>query len=34
MLTPEWKRVIGDAATFMDMQRITAAWAEEYVFNL
>lgn len=33
MATPEWRRVIEDAATFMDVQRITAAWAEELVFE-
>jgi uncharacterized protein (TIGR02118 family) len=33
MATSEWRRVIEDAASFMDMQRITAAWAEEYVFE-
>jgi uncharacterized protein (TIGR02118 family) len=33
MATPEWRRVIEDAATFMDMKRITAAWAEEHVFE-
>ena len=33
MTTPEWRRVIDDAATFMDMQHLTAAWAEEHVFE-
>ena len=33
MSTREWTRVIEDAATFMDTQRITAAWAEEHVFE-
>ncbi len=32
MSTPGWRTVIEDAATFMDMQRITAFWAEEHVF--
>jgi predicted esterase len=26
------KPVVDDAATFMDMDRITAAWAEEYSY--
>jgi hypothetical protein len=30
MSTPEWRAVIEDAATFMDMQRVTALWAEEH----
>jgi uncharacterized protein (TIGR02118 family) len=29
--TPEWNAVIEDAATFMDLDRVTAAWAEEHV---
>jgi uncharacterized protein (TIGR02118 family) len=28
----EWQAVVDDAATFMDMDRITAAWAEEYSY--
>ncbi len=31
--TAEWRSVMEDAATFMDMQRITAVWAEEHVFE-
>jgi uncharacterized protein (TIGR02118 family) len=27
----EWNRVLEDAATFMDLNRITAVWAEEHV---
>jgi len=30
LATPEWQAVIADAATFMDMDRVVAAWAEEY----
>jgi uncharacterized protein (TIGR02118 family) len=30
LATPEWQAVIADAATFMDMDRIVAAGAEEY----
>jgi uncharacterized protein (TIGR02118 family) len=33
MASSEWRRVIEDAASFMDMERITAAWAEEHVFE-
>jgi uncharacterized protein (TIGR02118 family) len=33
MATPEWRTVMEDAATFMDLQRITATWAEERVFE-
>jgi uncharacterized protein (TIGR02118 family) len=29
--TPEWHAVLDDAATFMDMDRVTAGWAEEHV---
>jgi hypothetical protein len=28
--TPEWKAAMTDAATFMDMDRVEAGWAEEY----
>lgn len=28
--TEEWRAVIDDAATFMDLARIVAAWADEY----
>lgn len=28
--TPEWAAVIADAATFMDLTRVVAAWAEEH----
>ncbi len=28
--TPEWAAVIADAATFMDLARVGAAWAEEH----
>ena len=28
--TPQWRAVIEDAATFMDVDRLTIAWAEEY----
>ena len=33
MTTPEWARVIDDAARFMNLARTTAAWAEEHVFE-
>ena len=33
MATREWRTVIEDAATFMDMQRLTVAWAKEHVFE-
>jgi uncharacterized protein (TIGR02118 family) len=29
--TAEWQAVIADAATFMDMERISAAWADEHI---
>ncbi len=29
--TPEWAEVIADAATFMDLSTVVAAWAEEHV---
>lgn len=29
--SPEWAAVLEDAATFMDMHRIVAAWAEEHL---
>jgi uncharacterized protein (TIGR02118 family) len=28
--TPEWSAVIADAATFMDLGRVVAAWAREH----
>ncbi|MPZ72742.1 MAG: EthD family reductase [Nitriliruptorales bacterium] len=28
--TPEWAAVLDDAATFMAMDRVVAAWAEEH----
>jgi hypothetical protein len=28
--TPEWKAAMADAATFMDMNRGVAGWAEEH----
>jgi uncharacterized protein (TIGR02118 family) len=28
--TPEWRAVLDDAATFMDMERVTAGWVEEH----
>jgi hypothetical protein len=28
--TPEWAAVIADADTFMDLNRVVAAWAEEH----
>jgi hypothetical protein len=28
--TPDWKTVVDDAGTFMDMDRVIAAWAEEH----
>lgn len=28
--TAEWKAVIADARTFMDLERVVAAWATEY----
>jgi uncharacterized protein (TIGR02118 family) len=34
MSTSEWRAVLTDAATFMDMESLTAAWAEEHVFEL
>jgi uncharacterized protein (TIGR02118 family) len=27
---PEWKAAMADAATFMDMDRVVAGWAEEH----
>ena len=30
LATPEWKAVIDDASTFMDLDRVSAAWAEEH----
>jgi uncharacterized protein (TIGR02118 family) len=29
-MTPQWQAVIADAATFMDLDRLTIAWAEEH----
>jgi uncharacterized protein (TIGR02118 family) len=29
--TPEWTEVIADAATFMNLSTVVAAWAEEHV---
>jgi uncharacterized protein (TIGR02118 family) len=34
MGTPEWRAVLADAATFMDIDHLTVAWAEEHVFEL
>jgi hypothetical protein len=31
MVTPEWRAVVDDVATFMDIERLSAAWAEEHV---
>ena len=28
----EWQAVLADAATFMNIEQISAAWAEEYVY--
>jgi len=28
--TPQWQAVVADAATFMDLHRLTIAWAEEH----
>lgn len=28
--TPAWQAVLDDAATFMDMEKVTAGWVEEY----
>ena len=30
--TPEWSAVISDASTFMDLDTVVAAWAEEHRF--
>jgi uncharacterized protein (TIGR02118 family) len=30
LATPEWKAVIEDASTFMDLDRVSAVWAEEH----
>lgn len=30
LATREWQSVIDDAATFMDLEHISAAWAEEH----
>jgi uncharacterized protein (TIGR02118 family) len=30
LATDEWKAVIDDAATFMDLDHVTAVWAEEH----
>jgi uncharacterized protein (TIGR02118 family) len=29
LATPQWKAVIDDASTFMDLDAVSAAWAEE-----
>jgi hypothetical protein len=29
--TPEWSAVLSDAKTFMDIERVVVAWAEENV---
>jgi uncharacterized protein (TIGR02118 family) len=29
LATPEWQAVIEDASTFMDLDQVTAVWAEE-----
>jgi uncharacterized protein (TIGR02118 family) len=29
LATPEWQAVLEDASTFMDLEQVTAAWAEE-----
>jgi len=29
-VTPEWKAAMADAATFMEMDRVVAGWAEEH----
>jgi uncharacterized protein (TIGR02118 family) len=29
LATPEWRAVIEDASTFMDLEHVTAAWVEE-----
>jgi uncharacterized protein (TIGR02118 family) len=31
LATAEWRAVIEDASTFMDLDHVTAAWAEEHV---
>jgi uncharacterized protein (TIGR02118 family) len=28
--TSQWRKVIGDAAAFMDLRQLTIAWAEEH----
>lgn len=30
LATPEWRAVIEDASTFMDLDQVVAAWAEEH----
>ena len=30
LASPEWKGVLDDAGTFMDMDRVVAAWADEH----
>lgn len=30
LATPEWKAVIEDASTFMRLDEVSAAWAEEH----
>lgn len=31
LATPEWESVLDDAATFMDLEVVSAAWAEEHL---
>lgn len=31
LVTPEWRAVIEDASTFMDLDHVTAVWAEEHL---
>src|SRR5688500_2987151 len=31
--TSEWRAVVEDASTFMDMEHLSAAWAQEHVFE-
>jgi uncharacterized protein (TIGR02118 family) len=30
LATPEWQSVLDDATTFMDLEVVSAAWAEEH----
>ena len=34
MQTPQWQAVIQDASSFMDIGQLSAAWAEEHVFEV